>query len=184
MDLDKIKDRLVTSCNNLNNPHEILDDIQNTYCKNEIQGEDYKIIDNEYRIFGEYRNDKFKFYYDLLRKVKKQLFNDYNNNNLDISAIANNKDILEDISDKLEQKLINKYKNKEHSHYDLLLDHYNKIDNNRKNNLNTLEHINTQNQKISIENSKLEASKYTITLTIFIILLLISIILIIIILKI
>ena len=183
MDIADIKEKLVNSCNDLNNTYEILDDLQHRQCTDEVGDKDYEIEDNEFKIFGEYRGDKFKFYYDLLRKVKSKLHEDYKKTgNFDENSHIIN--TLQTVSNKLEKKLINKYKNKEHSHYDLLLDHYNKIDINRKSNINTLEYINTQNEKIAIENSKLNASKYTITLIIFIIMLLIFLILIILFLKI
>ena len=182
MNVDDIKDKLVNSCSNLNAQYDILDDIQVRQCMEDIGGKNYEIEDNEFKIFGEKRDDKLKFYYNLLRKVKSQLYNDYKNG--DFNKNAHLIRTLQNISNKLQKKLINKYKNKEHSHYDLLLDHYNKIDINRKNNVNTLEYINTQNEKIAIENSKLDASKYTITLIIFIIMLLIFLILIIVFLKI
>ena len=183
MDLEEIKNKLVNSCDNLNIQYDILDDLQNKQCTNNIGGKDYKINDNEYKIFGEKRNDKLKFYYDLLRKVKLQLYKDYQNGIFEFEN-SDIKKTLEKISNKLQKKIINKYKNKEHSHYELLLDHYNNIDTNRRKNLNTLENINTQNKKKIIENSKFEESKYTITLVIFIILLLIFLILIILLLKI
>jgi len=182
MNIDDIKDKLVDSCSDLNSQYDILDDMQVRECKDEVGGKNYEIEDNEYKIFGETRDTKLTFYYNLLRKVKSKLYNDYKN-----GEFTNNShiiDTLQTISNKLQKKLINKYKNKEHSHYDLLLGHYNKIDSNRKTNLNTLENINTQNEKMTIENSKLKASKYTITLIIFIILLLIFLILIIVFLKI
>jgi hypothetical protein len=181
MDIDDIKNKLVNSCKDLNQ-YEILDDIQNIQCRDEIGGKNYEINDNEYKIFGEKRENKLTFYYNLLRKVKYQLYNDYKKGSFDKNSHIIGS--LQNISNKLQKKLINKYKNKEHSHYDLLLDHYNKINTNRKSNLNTLELMNTQNEKMSIENSKLNASKYTITLTIFIIMMLIFLILIILFLKI
>ena len=79
MDLEEIKNKLVNSCDNLNIQYDILDDLQNKQCTNNIGGKDYKINDNEYKIFGEKRNDKLKFYYDLLRKVKLQFYKDYQN---------------------------------------------------------------------------------------------------------
>lgn len=182
MVLDEIKRKLVNSCNDLNTQYDILDDIQHRQCTDEVGGKNYEIEDNEFKIFGEIRGDKLKFYYNLLRKVKSKLYKDYKTGNFDENSHIIN--TLQTVSNKLEKKLINKYKNKEHSHYDLLLDHYNKIDINRKSNVNTLEYINTQNEKIAIENSKLDASKYTITLIIFIIMLLIFLILIIVFLKI
>ena len=184
MDIDGIKDKLVDSCNDLNAQYDILDDMQVRQCRDEVGGKNYEIEDNEYKIFGEKRGAKLNFYYNLLRKVKSKLYKDYKTGNFDSDINSDIIDTLQNISNKLQKKLINKYKNKEHSHYDLLLDHYNKIDSNRKKNLNTLENINTQNEKIAIENSKLDASKYTITLIIFIIMLLILLILIIVFLKI
>ena len=176
MDVDDIKDKLVNSCTDLNAQYDILDDMQVRQCRDEIGGKNYEIEANEYKIFGEKRSDKLKFYYNLLRKVKYQLYNDYKKGNFNKTDHIIN--TLQTISSKLQKKLINKYKNKEHSHYDLLLDHYNKIDNNRLNNLTNLELMNTHNEKISIETSKLNISKYTITLVIFIIMLLVCVILI------
>jgi hypothetical protein len=182
MDVDDIKDKLVNSCTDLNAQYDILDDMQVRQCREEIVGKNYEIETNEFKIFGEKRSDKLKVYYNLLRKVKYQLYNDYKNG--DFNKNAHLIRTLQNISNKLQKKLINKYKNKEHSHYDLLLDHYNKIDNNRLNNLTNLELMNTHNEKISIETSKLNISKYTITLVIFIIMLLVCVILIIVYLKI
>jgi hypothetical protein len=182
MNVDDIKDKLVNSCSNLNAQYDILDDIQVRQCMEDIGGKNYEIEDNEFKIFGEKRDDKLKFYYNLLRKVKSQLYNDYKKGSFDKNEPIIN--TLQTISNKLQKKLIDKYKNKEHSHYDLLLDHYNKIDTNRQNNLNNLEILNTQNKKLYIESSKLNISKYTLTLIMFIIMLLICFILIIVYLKI
>ena len=185
MDITNIKDKLVDSCSDLNTQYDILDDIQYKQCREEVSGKKFSLEgleDTEYKIFGEKRNTKESTYYDLLRKVKHQLYIDYKNK--DYYKNLNIIETLKKISNKLDDKLINKYKDKEHSHYDLLLDHYNKIDENRKNNLDNLKNINTKNHQMTITNNKFSSSKYTITLTIFIILLLIFLLLLIIFLKI
>ena len=185
MDIDDIKDKLVDSCSDLNTQYDILNDIQYKQCRQELSGENVSIEnleDKEYKIFGENRNTKESLYYDLLRNVKRQLYIDYKNKdyNKNLNTIIN----LKKISEKLDNKLINKFKDKEHSHYDLLLDHYNNIDENRKNNLDISDNINTKKQQFIIENNKFSSSKYTIILAIFIILLFIFLLLIIIFIKI
>ena len=185
MDIDDIKDKLVDSCSDLNTQYDILNDIQYKQCREELNGTNFNLKDKEskeYKIFGENRYTKVSHWYDLLRNVKHKLYIDYKNKdyNKNLNIIKS----LKKISEILDNELINKYKDKEHSHYDLLLDHYNKIDENRKNNFNILDSENTKNQQLVIENSKLIKSEYTIPFTIFIILLLIFLLLIIIFLKI
>lgn len=182
MDVDNIKDKLLDSCSDLNTQYDILNNTQYNLCKQELSGQKLNLEDKEYKIFGETRDTKVSFYYDLLRNIKIQMYIDYKNNdyNKNLNVIKS----LKKLSNKLDNKLINKYKDKEHSHYDLLLDHYNKIDKNRRNNLNILNNLDTKNQQLVIENNKLIKSEYSITLIIFIILLLIFLLLIIIFLKI
>jgi hypothetical protein len=185
MDIDEIKNKLVDSCSDLNSQYDILNNIQYKQCREELNSQKFSREDKEdteYKIFGENRDTKLSFYYNLLRNVKYQLYTDYKNENYykNLNLIKR----LQKISNKFDTKLINKYKNKEHSHYDLLLDNYNKIDRNRRNNLDILEDVNTKNQQLIIENNKFSSSEYTITLTIFIIMLLIFLLLIILFLKI
>jgi len=185
MDIDNIKDKLVDSCSDLNTQYDILNNTQFTQCKEEISGQKFNLENKkeiEYKIFGENRDTKVSWFYDLLRNVKHQLYIDYKNKdyNKNLNVIKS----LKKISEQLDNELINKYKDKEHSHYDLLLDHYNNIDENRNNNLNILDNLDTINQQLVIDNNKLIKSEYSITLIIFIILLLIFLLLIIIFLKI
>jgi hypothetical protein len=127
-----------------------------------------------------YLEKKINKYYDLFKKVKHFVFQKKLDGE-DLDSLL--KTILTDLSGKLDTLLIERYNNKEHEQYNTLLRHYNDIDNNRNNQSTQTNIINTLNEMLKTNNTKLVESSYTIRLIIAICLVIIFIILLIIYLK-
>ena len=165
MDIEEIQGKLVNSCHDLNTEYGILDNSQSERCREEIEDKQYDIQNREIQIFGEDRGNKVDYYYDLLRKVKQDLYQNYKDGKYDTEML----EPLNNISNNLKKILMKRYKNKEHSHFNLLLNSYNKIDSNLKDKVNTQDIADTMNEKNIIENNKLKHNSYTLRLVILII---------------
>ena len=183
MDIEAIQVKLVESCQDLNTKYGILNNSQSKRCEEEIEDKQYDIQNREVQIFGEDRGNKVDYYYDLLRRVKQDLYQNYKGDNYDNTAITDITDPLNNIATNLKKILMKRYKNKEHSHFNLLLNSYNKIDANLKDKVNTHDIADTMNEKNIIENNKLKHNSYTLRLVILIIFIKIFIVLIIVYVK-
>lgn len=195
----EVGDILVNSCNLLYG-EEVLDNNALSQCQ-ELSSVNIELKnDIEKKIFGENRTKELFRYYDFLNKINNRLseldidvhnvyktldtLDKYSDTESQLSEEQRNvnKELitkinltLVEISEKLNELLLKRFNNTEHSQYNLLLNNYTKIDinNDKITNLNDT----TLNRQFDIENEiyinntyKLHVSVLTILIVIFLIL--------------
>lgn len=168
---DEIKDLLYSSCKNLYNDSTI-DDNSYEQCVNLFETPiDFSGFDEKY-IFGEYREDKYKKYDELITILELKLTEI---NSLTSQDIAEYKDSLEELLEILNKLILDKYENKSDNNYNLLKDNYNTIQlyRNKLNNLDS----NTLTIQKEIFDQKVLNSGFTLRLVVLIILSIIFIVL-------